>query len=401
MSAIRPLATIAVLAALGVFLALKINEQPPVALNDEALQPWASSLGEATGASEAPAFDASQMSLSPRTAPQAGGLEEAPSFAAPAPIGPTTPPTTSEPLPDLPPLPALPGTEINSPPPLAPAAPPIVEAPPTVTPEQDLQLPESIPTARYNEQAAAPVGAAPGVSGRVPSLGASTGDLAPPTPPKQPESPFDAAWPLIQAALDRDELTRAHQLLSQWRAEPTLTAVQRADVNVLLDDLAGSVVYSTDHRLEPPHTVRAGETLKNIADQYGVSWRLLGKINGVSRPEDLQPGQVLKVLRGPFTGEVSLANQELVLMLDGRYAGRFPVQVDGLAADEGMWRVDAKTTTVSHTPRLVLRGAGGAVSLDDSPVADPAYQGRITVAARDANDLNDILSVGSTVTIRR
>lgn len=398
MSAIRPLATIAVLAALGIFLALKINEQGPVALNDEgSLEPWNASAPGAAPTAEAPLFDAADTTLTPRTAPGAEG--EAPAFSS-GPTSATEPlaPASTNQLPELPPLPALPGAE----PPVAPTADPttpIAEFPRANSAETEISLPRSVPTASYpsaNPETTPPSSPTRGdgvISGRVPSLGTSTGEAA------APASPFDAAWPLIQAALDRDELTRAHLLLSQWRAEPTLTDAQRADVNVLLDDLAGSVVYSADHRLEPPHTVQPGETLKTIAEQYGVTWQLLGKINGFARPDAVQPGQLVKVVRGPFAGEVSLAESELVLMVAGRYAGRFPVQLEGAAWGEGAWRVESKSESAS--PGLVLRGPTGTISLDDRPVADPQHRGRITVASRDASDLCDIFTAGSTVTIVR
>ncbi len=413
MSTIRPLATIAVLAALGIFLALKINEQGPVALDDGSLGTW----DEAPAIDPAP-LEASQSSLAARSAPvarSAPAQSAAPAFKDAPPS--RTPAANGNNFPKLPPLPALPGG--------LPEATPIEGAAPGGAMATTLSLP-------------APPAEPPAVTGHVPSLGTTTpayeasettplGGTAFPdnnaaadnaaasrtsltTPTAKPTAPafenaspsgFDAAWPLIQSALQRNELTRAHLLLSQWRHEPTLTPNQRADIHVLLDQLAGTVIYSMEHRLEPPHQVQPGETLATIAEQYRVPWRLLGKINGIATPEAVQPGQLLKVVRGPFTAEVSLETNEIVLLLDGRYAGRFPAQIDGAATSEGAWRLDQKRLDTPESPKMVLRGTAGSVVIDASQVATPEHQGHVSVASRDAGELYDILSVGSAVTVRR
>ncbi|MEQ8849148.1 LysM peptidoglycan-binding domain-containing protein [Botrimarina sp.] len=389
MSTIRPLATIAVLAVVGAFLAWKINEGPTVALDDS----WATEADTAAAAAppawpspDAPAngADEGSSSLTPRAAPawDSASAEPAPAAA----------PSLS-----LPPIAA------------APAAPP-----------------------------------QPTVSGRVPSLGSSTSDLAPttdlakqsPPAPMLPEAPgappapertadrevtpaaastplaadapatapggFDAAWPAIQAALQNDELARAHRMLSQWALDPSLPQAEREQVEQLLSGLAGTVVYSMEHHLEQPHVVASGETLATIAEQYEVPWQLLAKINGVSSAEAVQPGQELKVVRGPFDARVDLARGEMVLLLDDRYAGKFPVRVTGAQPSDGLWQVDQKQLEPTAAPDrlIVLSGAGGeSVELSASPT--PTQRTQLAVASRDLEDLFDILSVGSSVTILR
>ena len=43
------------------------------------------------------------------------------------------------------------------------------------------------------------------------------------------------------------------------------------------------------------HTVRAGETLSGIASRYGTSWQRLQRLNGISNPNLIFPGQTLRV----------------------------------------------------------------------------------------------------------
>lgn len=502
MSTIRPLATIAILAALGIFLAQQINKQP-IASTASLSGGWdeapayngQDTPGDPAAAGEAPAFGAGTESgfgmegpaFTPPTAPQPAAPAGGDSSVTPA-------------MPVLPPLPTLPTkdplTASDSPampsisaPTNTPGGPSAVD--PAAINALNLPLPEDIPEADYSGGANKPEAAAPAtgqITGRVPSLGTSTENAATsqPTPPAaastdrygtsaygfpapdsatnpyQPttnDSPgsdtsattpidfgqnaqanqpaaspqmsaadggvtFASAQPAIQAALDRGELARAHLLLSQWYGDPTLAGEDRREVDQLLGQLAGTVVYSTEHLLEPPHQVQAGETLETIAEQYNVPWQLIAKINGINRSDAAQPGQILKVVRGPFNAVVDLEDSEVALMLDGRYAGRFPVDLAGVQANEGTFKIDQKVTepvrstvyapaTVGATAsvmqrKLVAKHPGGAAPAIEITAASSSTStrygtqpARISVAANDLDELYDILSVGSEVTIRR
>jgi nucleoid-associated protein YgaU len=43
------------------------------------------------------------------------------------------------------------------------------------------------------------------------------------------------------------------------------------------------------------HTVKKGDTLFNISQQYGIEWTTLATLNGLKPPFDLQIGQKLKI----------------------------------------------------------------------------------------------------------
>jgi hypothetical protein len=242
------------------------------------------------------------------------------------------------------------------------------------------------------------------------------------------EPSFAAAWPAIQASLDSGELAKAHQLLSQWYGDVSLTPVEAERVETLLGQLAGSVVYSTEHQLEPAYVVKSGETLDTIAAQYQVPWQLLAKINGIPSADALRIGQQLKIVRGPFSAVVELGRSQLTLMLNGRYAGKFPIVVPaGAAVQEGQWLVDQKLVVPSagvvqsaYSPApatvdraIVLRGeeattgkpAANGPTLTIASGAAPAGLATnppaIRLSQQDAEDLSDILSVGSRVVIRR
>jgi hypothetical protein len=155
-----------------------------------------------------------------------------------------------------------------------------------------------------------------------------------------------------------------------------------------------------------------------------VPWQLLAKINGVPSPEQVRPGQELKVVRGPFSAVVDLHRNELTLEVDGRYAGTFSVTVPpGSTVTEGQWAVDQKvagqpnavapaayTTPPAAADRaIVLRSAAGAqpggptLTITSGNPATPPSPGAVAiqVAPQDAEDLSDILSVGSRVVVRK
>ncbi len=237
---------------------------------------------------------------------------------------------------------------------------------------------------------------------------------------------FAASWPAIQAALDRNDLKQAHLLLSKWHNDDTLTSAESQKVETLLGQLAGTVIYSTEHQLEPARVVKLGETLETIAKEYNVPWQLLSKINSIPAPDQVRPGQALKVVRGPFSATVDLHRNELTLDVDGRYAGTFPVTVPpGATVAEGQWRVDQKVAAPQNAvtptayaapaapaePTIVLRNASNAgvaapgstltISSGSTVAAPTSGSSSLRVSPQDAEDLSDILSIGSRVIVRK
>ncbi|MGC3966658.1 MAG: LysM peptidoglycan-binding domain-containing protein [Pirellulales bacterium] len=106
----------------------------------------------------------------------------------------------------------------------------------------------------------------------------------------------------VQAYLNQSKFAEVHEELSQWFDSSQLSEDERRRVQETLDQLAGMVVYSREHLLEPPHTVAQGETLQAVADRYQVPLELLVKINGIADPLYLPAGTQLKVIKGPFDG---------------------------------------------------------------------------------------------------
>jgi lipoprotein-anchoring transpeptidase ErfK/SrfK len=270
-----------------------------------------------------------------------------------------------------------------------------------------------------------------------PEVAAASGATVPastPAPDNQSllQSKFAAFMEAVQKSLEEGKLAEAHLALSSLYGNPDLPPEQAKQITDLLDRLAGTVIYSQKHYLEPPYMTKPGDTLDGIANRYSIPWQLLGRINGLVPPgpiatenplkdQPLPPGKELKVVRGPFEAVVSLEKHELTLMLQKRYAGRFPI---GVGRDEP--KLDGEYTIRDKTPSPAYHGPDG-LSLNPNDPQNPLggawigltdrigihgtnnpqaigrddNRGAICVGDRDLQDLYGILSVGSRVTILR
>ncbi len=214
--------------------------------------------------------------------------------------------------------------------------------------------------------------------------------------------------------------------LSKVYGNVALSAEESQELVDLLGQLAGTVIYSRRHVLEPPYVVQPGESLRQIAQRHNVPWQLLAKINGIRDPDQLPAGRQIKVLRGPFDAEVHLDRYELVLLLGEYYAGRFPI---GIGRDQP--RLEGSYVVKDKATRRPYYGPDGIIDAADpnNPLgklwigltehigihgtSDPKNlrradnRGTICLGERDIEDLFDILSAeselaaGSRVTIRR
>jgi LysM repeat protein len=472
-SSLRPLITICLLALVGMFLYMKINETEPAL--PEGVDSWTtggleigagdltvSSATSATGAppvdgTAAPAFipgaaSASTASTAAATAdgapPWTPGASATASAAVPTDAKSNAVTETSPAAPsNEPAMPAVPGTAMQSA--AAPAdATASTDAPTFVAPPLDSGNAAAVATAAAAAATASaasdgavtqtapmpqvtpPASPAPAttdsVAGAAPPADA-TAAAAPAAPPAEakpaPTSVFPSVRVAVQGALDRGELAQALLLLSDWYGDPSLTEAETNEVNELLSQLAGSVIYEGPpaHRLEPAYIVQAGDTLEDIAKKYDVPVQLLGKINGLSEPYSVQTGQELKVVRGPFSATLDISERKMTLMLDRRYAGQFAVDLDPTTTiEEGQWKVDQKLLSPAvgglATPAsgptedrsLLLANqasTSGQAAIIRGPGSDPIATepaGRvIRLKSTDVVDVYDILSVGSRITIRR
>ena len=229
---------------------------------------------------------------------------------------------------------------------------------------------------------------------------------------------FATAWADAHEKLAAGRYAEALAALSIWYDDPSLGLEESQRLEDLLGQLAGTVIYSQRDLLLPPHVAAVGETLPAIAMPLGISWQLLGKINGINDPERLIPGEHLKVIRGPFDAVVSVSRRRISLQLGGNYAGSFPVVV----GRQFLARVGSSISVAE-----VHRGAGREIQAVGGAVSDPGGKPSIVLAdglvieaaedpgiasdnspatslvvsVRDLAELLDILGPGSKVLVRQ
>jgi hypothetical protein len=248
-----------------------------------------------------------------------------------------------------------------------------------------------------------------------PSAASLPPEMPPPAGTLPSSAAFATAWADAHEKLAGGRYAEALTALSVWYDDPSLGLEESHRLEDLLGQLAGTVIYSQQDLLQPPHVVAPGETLPAIAAQLGVSWQLLAKINGVGDPMQLIPGEHLKVVRGPFDAVVSVARRRISLQVGGAYAGSFPVVIGreflprvGSSLPVAEVRREAGVSQApipgaAATRPTILLADGLSIQAADDPavVADDAAPGSLIVSVRDLAELIDILGPGSSVLVRQ
>lgn len=222
---------------------------------------------------------------------------------------------------------------------------------------------------------------------------------------------FATAWTDAHEKLTAGRYAEALAGLSVWYDDPSLGLEESQRLEDLLGQLAGTVIYSQQDLLLPPHVVAPDETLATIAATLGVGPQLLAKINGISDPLRLVPGEHLKVIPGPFDAVVSISRRRLSLQLGGNYAGSFPVlvgrqylaRVGGALPLVDVSRGAAAPAGAATLRRSIVLGEGLVIEAVDDPtaVSDNVPQSSLIVSVRDLDELIDILGPGSRVLVRQ
>ncbi len=103
------------------------------------------------------------------------------------------------------------------------------------------------------------------------------------------------------------------------------------------------------------HTVSRGETLVKIAKDYGLNWRMIARLNGISEPGNLSVGQTVKIVTGPPKIVVVKGEFRLTLLMDGQYVREYPIGIGkGDLTPAGSFVVD----TMLVRPRWYKPGGG-------------------------------------------
>jgi len=115
-------------------------------------------------------------------------------------------------------------------------------------------------------------------------------------------------------------ILRHRELSSQYWHHPQ----QRTDFAVELEQLAKKIYFSPETNFLPAYEVQPNDQLRLIAKQYDVPWEYLANLNR-TKPEQIRPGQKLKMIKGPFDAVVDLKDHRITIHAHGYYVCSFPI----------------------------------------------------------------------------
>lgn len=215
----------------------------------------------------------------------------------------------------------------------------------------------------------------------------------------------------------RDDVLESHAELSSlyWKYPE-----QRQLLTGELQESARVIFLSAERQFSDPHIVAWGETLESIGREYELPWQYLARLNGVE-PKELQAGQSLKVVRGPFGAVVDLSAFTLTVHMHGWYVqhyrigigqdgrtptGRFTV---GEKLENPTWYNPDGGVVEADDPENPLGeywlGLGDHIgihgTIDPESIGRAASRGCVHLGDEDIREVFGLLGTGSEVVIRR
>jgi len=140
------------------------------------------------------------------------------------------------------------------------------------------------------------------------------------------------------------KIVEARDKLNQALRMP-MSPQQRSSVKNQLSELSNQWLLSrnilTDDPLCESYQVRPGDLLTTIGNKYKVPYEILMTINRINRPEALQAGLPIKVIKGPFHVKVSRTTFTMDVYLQNTFVRSFKVGLGkpGMETPTGLWRV--------------------------------------------------------------
>jgi len=168
-----------------------------------------------------------------------------------------------------------------------------------------------------------------------------------PTPGQTIEPNPEAASLITEAAALLGEspgkIVEARDKLNQALRMP-MSPQQRSSVKDQLSELSNQWLLSrtvlSDDPLCESYQVRSGDLLTTIGDKFNVPYEILQTINRINRPESLQAGLPIKVVKGPFHAKVYRSTFTMDIYLQNTFVRSFKVGLGkpGMETPIGLWR---------------------------------------------------------------
>ena len=218
----------------------------------------------------------------------------------------------------------------------------------------------------------APPVEAVGVSAVAASSGTSADSARSAAAPEQPSSEAAGLAKQADDKVTAGEAVAARTLYTQaLAAHPG--AQQRAEIVAKLVELCDKTLLgkelSTGDTAAEMYEVKSGDRLAIAAKRYLIPFELVKRVNGLSS-DNLQVGQKLKMIHGPFSVRVYKGDHRLELLLGDVVVKTFPVAIGSEnKTPAGLYPIMKKVTNPRFDPTPSEHGleskAGGAA---DNPI---------------------------------
>jgi hypothetical protein len=139
------------------------------------------------------------------------------------------------------------------------------------------------------------------------------------------------------------KIVEARDKLNQALRMP-MSPQQRSSVKDQLSELSNQWLLSRNILPDDPlcesYQVKSGDLLTTIGDKFKVPYEFLMTINRINRPEALQAGLPIKVVKGPFHAKVYRSTFTMDVYLQNTFVRSFKVGLgkSGMETPTGHWR---------------------------------------------------------------
>lgn len=221
----------------------------------------------------------------------------------------------------------------------------------------------------------------------------------------------------VRRMIQEGEEAKGHRILSEWYWKfPENRELFQKD----LEEVAKQIYFSPQPHYEEAYLIQPGDRLSNIAEEYGVSWRFLSKLNQVN-PKKIRAGKKLKVFQGPFAASIDLSDFELTVHHNGLYVKKYKIGIgkqNSSPIGEFLVREKLENPTYYGTDgnvtdaddplnplgeRWIDIGDGFGIhgTVDPKSIGGTHSKGCIRMLNSDVEEVYDLLTIGSSVKIQR
>lgn len=215
-------------------------------------------------------------------------------------------------------------------------------------------VPTPTPTPTPMERPVEPQGQEPTPQEAAQPTTVATDEVLPPAPAVDAKAAAVVAEAMAMLNSPPRQVISARNKLNEALSMP-MPASQRLAVKEELAKLSkewlfGPAAFAGD-TLCDNYTVQPGDLLQVIGRRNKVPYELLMQINNIPRPQSLQAGKTIKVVKGPFHAKVCRSTFTLDLYLQDVYVRSFKVGLGraGYETPTGLWRVQEGGKLIAPT----------------------------------------------------